>query len=610
MKPSFSIPSFRSRVEGAALLAVVALLGVLAVLQHRWLEAIAEGERRQLHEEAEQKSATIAQDIDRELTRAFFELRVDAKALDQGGGPAFAERLDRWRRESAHAGLLRGVYVADRGAEGPSRLRRFDEARKAFVDEPWPDILAGVKDSIDAGADSPLPFPVSLSPGFPPVQADVPALVSPVMNVIVDRRTSDPSGGQSPKWMAEVRELSMRHSSRASVEILLLDPAYLREGLVAATVVSKLGLESPFAWSVRKVSDGTFVTGAPVASNHPGEPDAQTPLLRLRLDDLDRSLLRGVLPGLSEAVTESSMRFVIQVGSPGTTPHTAALAASTGAGPWTLSLRHKEGSIDAAVRARQRRNTALSASILGVLGMSAGLVFFSSRRLREIAARQVEFVASVSHELRTPLAVIRSAADNLADGVVQDAGQSRRYGALIRDESVRLADMVEHVLEFAGADSPARAARGPIDAAEAARAAIKSMEALANERGARVAFESRGDDLKVSGDMSHLTRAVANLLGNAIKYGGDTPRVVLRVERQADGVEITVGDEGPGLEPSEMSRLFEPFYRGDRAREAQIPGSGLGLALVRSIIEGHGGRVSASNGAGGGALFKIVLPAL
>jgi signal transduction histidine kinase len=303
----------------------------------------------------------------------------------------------------------------------------------------------------------------------------------------------------------------------------------------------------------------------------------------------------------------SSVRFVVRMGSPNG-PGAHAAAASDPA-PWSLLLRHQEGSIDAAVNAQKRRNTALSASILGVLGLSAGLVFFSARRLRAIAAQQVEFVAAVSHELRTPLAVIRSAADNLADGVVQDPSQSKRYGRLIGEESVRLADMVEHVLEFAGADSPARADRGSIDAAEAARAAVAGMAGLAAERGGTVSLEIEGGPLGIRGDLSHLTRAISNLLGNALKYGGAAPAVTVRVRSSAGGVEITVADQGGGLDAAEIPRLFEPFYRGRRASEARIPGSGLGLALVKRIVENHGGRVSAANHAPRGALFTILLPA-
>ncbi len=603
-KPSFSIPSARSRLEAGALLAVISLLCVLAVVQHRWLGAIAEAERRDLTEQATEKAAAIAQDVDRELTRAFLELRVDAKMLESKEASAFATQLERFRSESPHAALVKEVFVAERADGGPSRLLRFDPSARAFVEEPWPAPLEKVRGIIETRSEpmTGLPLPAALS--LPPVMADVPALISPVINVIVSEKSS---GAAAYPKVSQIREMFMKHSGRAPMEILLLDAAYLRTTLIEGFATRRLGAQGPFEWAVVNSGDRSRVVGAEVPANAPA--DATAPLLRLRFDDLDRSLLRGVLPGLAGVVNESSVRLVVQMGGPGpvAAPHVGA--ASPPSAPWTLLVRHREGSIDAAARSQQRRNTALSASILGVLGLSAGLVFFSARRLRSIATQQVEFVAAVSHELRTPLAVIRSAADNLADGVVHDKEQAARYGSLIRDESVRLTDMVEHVLEFAGADSPARASRGPVDATEAARAAVSNLAALIAERGARVVIEAPEGPLRVNGDLSHLTRAVSNLLGNALKYGGEPAEVAIEVRRGAEGVLVSVADHGAGLSPSEMPRLFEPFYRGQRASEARIPGSGLGLALVKRIVESHGGRVRAENGPSGGALFTICLPA-
>lgn len=592
------MPSSRSRVEGGALLAVVGLLCVLAVVQHQWLGAIAEGERRKLREEATEKATAIANDVDRELTRAFLELRIDAETLDHRDGPAFSERYERWRDESDHADLVKAIYVAEGRKDGQSLLR-FDPNTRAFVEAPWPASFAPVQSAFEGGAAQHTALPVAAS--LPRVMAEVPALISPVLRVVIDARQLIEANGP-----AQIREMFLRHTGPGPVEIIQLDPDYLREKLIGARASSRLGSDAAFLWSVVRVADGATVVGE--AAAHDSKGDATASLLRLRLDDLERSLLRGVLPGLSEVVSESSVRVMVQVGGPsgGTTAHVSRSSPSDA--PWTLVLRHKEGSIDAAVSGQQLRNTALSASILGVLGLSAGLVFFSARRLRAIATQQVEFVAAVSHELRTPLAVIRSAADNLADGVVQDASQTKRYGALIRDESVRLTDMVEHVLEFAGADSPGREARGPIDPVEAARSAVAGMEALAAERGALLTVEASGTPLQVNGDLSHITRAVSNLLGNALKYGGHAPRVTVRVQGLAGGVEITVTDQGSGLSSSEIPRLFEPFYRGARASEAQIPGSGLGLALVKRIVESHGGRVSAANGTPAGARFTITLP--
>lgn len=600
MKPSFSIPSWRSRVEGMALLAVITLLFALAVVQHRWLGTIAEAERRKLGEEAAEKAAAIAEEIDRELTRAFIELRIDAKMLESGDGSVFAGQLERFRADFPHSALVKDVFAAEFPVVGPSRLRRFDPSAGAFIDAPWPDSLAAVRDALEAPEDniSHLAFPGSLT--LPPVMPDIPALLSPVMNVLI---TEQRNGSRAPQ-IAQVREMFMSQGARGPIEILLLDPAYLREKLVGAVASSRLGPDGSFTWSVVKAADGSRVAGSGASSS--SVPDAKAPLLRLRFDELDRSLLRSFLPGLTQVESESSVRLVVQMGSHGAAVRSNGLGQT---GPWTLMVRHRAGSIDAAVRSQQQRNTALSASIIGVLGLSAGLVFFSARRLRAIATQQVEFVAAVSHELRTPLSVIRSAADNLADGVVHDLARTRRYGALIRDESTRLTDMVEHVLEFAGADSPARAARGVVDVAAAVRAALSGMEALAVERGARVVVEIPSEPLRVNGDMSHLTRAISNLLGNALKYGGDSPEVTVRLRPSAAGVEISVGDRGSGLAPEEASRVFEPFYRGQRASEAQIPGSGLGLALVKRIVDSHGGRVSAANDANGGALFTIALPA-
>ncbi|HQZ18810.1 MAG TPA: HAMP domain-containing sensor histidine kinase [Vicinamibacteria bacterium] len=597
--PTISTPSWRARAEGLALLAVIGLLGVLAVIQHQWLGAIAEAERRKLTEEATEKAAAIAAEVDRELTRAFLELRIDARMLESGKGSAFAGQVERFRAESAHQAMVKDVFVAERSDKAPTRLLRFDPLARDFQEVEWPESLAPVRAAVDADGEAlSLSGPLNL----PPVMADVPALLSPVINVIVREKSAGPD---SAPRISQIREMFMRHSGRGPVEILLLDDRYLREALVGSLASARLGSDGPFVWSVAKSVGGGAVAGTePLAK---GTPDATAPLLRLRFDELDRSLLRGVLPGLSEVVNESSVRLVVQMAGPGTAVHLAGSGPSSA--PWTLMVRHREGSIDAAVRSQQRRNTALSASILGVLGLSAGLVFFSARRLQKAAAQQVEFVAAVSHELRTPLAVIRSAADNLADGVVQDKDQAKRYGSLIRDESVRLTDMVEHVLEFAGADSPARAARGPVDAVEAARAAVLGMATLVAERNARVEIEAPDEALRVNGDLSHLTRAISNLIGNALKYGGDAPRVTIRVQRAGEGVTISVADQGSGLAASEIPRLFEPFYRGRRASEAQIPGSGLGLALVKRIVESHGGGVKAANGPGGGALFTIELPA-
>ena len=117
---------------------------------------------------------------------------------------------------------------------------------------------------------------------------------------------------------------------------------------------------------------------------------------------------------------------------------------------WRLLVGHRAGSLEAAVGQARRRNLALSFGILVLMGVSVGLIVIAARRAQRLARQQMEFVAGVSHELRTPVAVIGTAADNLAHGVVQDPSRVRQYGAAIRTEARRLGETVERVLQFAG----------------------------------------------------------------------------------------------------------------------------------------------------------------
>src|SRR5206468_1960170 len=167
----------------------------------------------------------------------------------------------------------------------------------------------------------------------------------------------------------------------------------------------------------------------------------------------------------------------------------------------------------------RRRHLLVSTSILGVLGLSVGFLVVSTRRAQDLARQQLEFVATVSHELRTPLAVIRSAADNLADGVVNDEARIRQYGQLVRREGLRLTDLVEQILEFAGLQSAQRTMRAkPVAIPALLRDVVAAAEPLAQPAGISIEVNI-GDNLPlVRGDEAALRRVFQNLIGNAVKY--------------------------------------------------------------------------------------------
>jgi signal transduction histidine kinase len=277
---------------------------------------------------------------------------------------------------------------------------------------------------------------------------------------------------------------------------------------------------------------------------------------------------------------------------------------------WRLLVKHPSGSLDAAVNTTRRRNLFVSSSILAVLGASMALLVLSARRSQEVARQQMEFVAAVSHELRTPLAVIRSAGDNLADGVVGDAGQIRKYGELVRSEGRRLSEMVEQILEFAGIQSGQRRFEPrPVNVTALVDQVLAASAALLEGGRIEVEVAIPPDLPPVRGDEPALRRVLQNLVGNAIKYGAEGRWIGVRATHAAGQVRISVADRGLGIAASEQTRIFEPFYRAAEVVAAQIQGAGLGLSLVHRIVEAHGGRIEVRSAPGQGSEFIVQLPA-
>ena len=275
---------------------------------------------------------------------------------------------------------------------------------------------------------------------------------------------------------------------------------------------------------------------------------------------------------------------------------------------WRVVASYRSGTLREMVENLRLRNLGVSFGILLLMGVSVGMLIRSSGRANALAQQQMEFVAGVTHELRTPLAVIQSASQNLADGVASGEAQAKRYGGVIHQHSKRLGDMVEQVLRFAGLSSQhGELQRASVDVApliEEAAADCSSELAIA---GSELTQAIDPAVPAIDGDRGALLHCLRNLLSNAAKHGGGSP-VSVRAQDVDGMVEIVVEDGGPGIAAEDLAHVFEPFYRGKRAKEDQVQGSGLGLSLVKKIVEGHGGKVSVSSD--GGARFRLLLPAV
>jgi signal transduction histidine kinase len=280
---------------------------------------------------------------------------------------------------------------------------------------------------------------------------------------------------------------------------------------------------------------------------------------------------------------------------------------------WQLAVKHREGSLDSAVASLRRRNLGISFGILVLLAVSVGMIFVSAQRARRLADLQMEFVAGVSHELRTPLAVIRSAADNLADGVVKSAPQVQEYGSVIGREGRRLSTMIEQTLHFAATQTGAKTYElGEVSAEAVIARTLHDLQPAVEEAGFRVETSIEPGLPPVRSNAEALSRLLANLVQNALKYGGDAKWMAVRaLTRPGNGkrhVEVRVDDHGPGIDPDDLPHIFEPFYRGKLALSNQIQGSGLGLNLAQRISQAVGASLTVESHPGKGSSFSVRLP--
>lgn len=282
-----------------------------------------------------------------------------------------------------------------------------------------------------------------------------------------------------------------------------------------------------------------------------------------------------------------------------------------GPGLWQLNVSHKGLPLSATFEARRRRDLLLSLGVEALLAAAILFLVIATRRAQRLADQKMQFVAGVSHELRSPVSAIAMLSRNQADGLVTGAERVKQYGELIHQQSRRLNEMVEQALEYAGIHSGIRRrARDEIDLRRLIEEAVGARRADLAASGFEIEMALDGNLPPVAGDVSLLRTAIDNLLSNAQKHAGSGRwiRVVAAYRAAEKEVRISVEDRGAGIDPADQAEIFEPFCRGRAAVEAQVPGSGLGLSLVRNAAEAHRGSVTLESEPGRGSIFTLHLP--
>ncbi len=563
---------------------LLVLLPLLAVLQYRWIGEVSQADRRRLEEHLNQAGMQFVADFNRELGRVLTTFQVRNPPDSPDLAPWFLQQSE--EAAASYPSLIKRVFLMRR-TEGGLTLQQFNPQAGELESVEWPPEFKVLHDTFDVRMDSsgrsgPPPQMDPMSGGNPvfPVPARIP-MAQPVWALVEFNAEVF-----SQEFLPPVVARHFPETDKAQYRIAILKrggataPIFKSDSSIADDEFAKPDLRLPLFGP--DAGRGRPPAGPPPGNGFgPGGP-------RPGRGDRARGERRGM----------AGPPFVGTRGGPG-----PALA-----GAWELVVRHRSGSLDTAIESLRRRNLAISFGILLLLASSVVLVVISSHRARSLAQLQMDFVARVSHELRTPLAIIRSAAYNVANGVVSDEKEVREYATMVQAEGQRLSTMVDQILSFSRTEK----GRGAYDVQALDVSAIIDRVVGLHQAGSVIDLDIAANLPRVKADERALTDCLQNLVSNALKYGEANAGKRIKVEaRRSDSntVIISVADSGPGIDAADLPHIFEPFYRGRNAR-SDTPGSGLGLNLVRRLMTAQGGKVTVESQPSRGARFTLHLAAV
>ena len=589
-----------------------------------------------------------------ELRAPLQEIRATFRPLPRAGTDAalddyLAGFYSQWQTNDANGPLVSGLSVATQDEKGNAQYRTLDTRSGKFKPEAWPSTLALFRPRLESAAvHGQRRLLMFHGAGFPFAFAgNHPVIVVPLVEAAPHGRTFEHEfgtfsmGGMGPPEEAFTQREGHRFAredrgGRVTAAIpdhpffygrlrgwcfLQINVGYFEQHLLPGLLqrsFSGPGLSS-YRVGILAGKPPALIYGSEpglTAASFPS-PDARAMLLASfgEMDAIFRARAfrrsqRGRPPGI----------FDLSIAGPPLNPMEAVPLERFGEQPipdegaWVLVAKNKAGSIDALVAGTRRRNLALGFGVLLLLGVSMGSLVITTHRARELARREMEFVAGISHEFRTPLAAIQSAGFNLSSGVVRKPSRVEEYGALVQNEARRLTDLIEQVMGYAGIQSGVkRYDPVPTDVAAMVERAMAEYGPAFHDAGWQVERDVPENLPLVMAEASSVESAVKNLLANAIKYGGAGRWLRVSATSGPNGerteVQIAVEDHGSGIEPADLAHIFEPFYRGKGVLASTVPGAGLGLSIVKRHIEAQGGRVSVESTKGKGTRFALHLPA-
>jgi len=278
---------------------------------------------------------------------------------------------------------------------------------------------------------------------------------------------------------------------------------------------------------------------------------------------------------------------------------------------WNIKISFTDNEVATAYNATLIKNMiVLGFAVLFLVGAFL-FMFYTAQRERALAQRQAGFLANVTHELKTPLAVMQAAGENISDGRVKDPVRLKQYGDHIYSEAIRLRKMIEKLLDVAKTDSGQTLIKAaPINVNEILKRFVTDNRSFIEGKGFNIGLSVSDDPSLVMMDIDHFENVLSNLTENAIKYSKNNKNILYTVTSTEKYMIVNVSDTGLGISKKHLKNIFKKFYRVEDSLNAKTKGHGLGLSIVKNLVELNGGKIEVQSEVGIGTTFSLKFPIL
>lgn len=278
---------------------------------------------------------------------------------------------------------------------------------------------------------------------------------------------------------------------------------------------------------------------------------------------------------------------------------------------YELGIARRGGTIEEAVAKRKQQNLISLGLLFIFLAFGLWLVFRNIRKEIELAENKADFVSNVSHEIRTPLALINMFAETLLMDRVRTEEKKKEYYKIITKEVARLSNMVNRILSFSKMEANKRAYnKQELSLTEVVREVVNTYSYHLESNGFAYSFKSEQDVPSILADRETIIEVTVNLIDNAMKYSESHKQVDVCTGMQGGMAFIEIKDRGIGIPKDQLNRLFEKFYRVPKGDVHEVQGAGLGLSIVKQIVDAHEGEILVESNLGEGSSFKLLFPAI